>query len=351
MAKVFISYRRDDSAGHAGRVHDRLEREFGRDLVFMDVDAIPLGVNFVRVLREEVGKCEVLLAIIGAHWLEARDETGNRRLDNPNDFVRIEIGSALQRDIPVIPILLDGARLPGAAQLPGDLAELVQRNALDVRHASFHADMDKLIRTLHLMRSESDPVGIPASATVATDAGGARSPSGGRPASAETGASARPKAKGPTAEAAASPLRPTGLKGSDSHLRAELIQLVAGIVVGLMSGFVLFLIIGKICAAGASGREQDERAFVGLLVWLGLMALAVARKRAYFLRGRSWIAFSALVCLASQSTLCFGLGYALVFNGHDLGNPATAGAVLVSLASLGWLLYVRLKVRRTSAAA
>ena len=146
--KIFISYRRDDSAGHAGRVHDRLEREFGADLLFMDVDAIPLGVNFVKVLRDEVAKCDVLLALIGPNWLNVRDEEGNRRLDNPSDFLRIEIATALQRDIPVIPILLDGARMPKASQLPKDLEELSARNGLDIRHASFHPDMDKLIRGL-----------------------------------------------------------------------------------------------------------------------------------------------------------------------------------------------------------
>jgi hypothetical protein len=147
-AKVFISYRRDDSAGQAGRIQDRLEREFGRDLLFMDVDAIPLGMNFVKVLHEEVAKCGVLLAVIGPNWLDLRDEDGNRRLDDPDDFVRLEIAAALQRDIPVIPILLDGARVPKAAQLPKDLEELALRNGLDVRHASFQNDMDKLIRGL-----------------------------------------------------------------------------------------------------------------------------------------------------------------------------------------------------------
>jgi hypothetical protein len=145
---VFISYRREDSAGHAGRVHDRLERDFGSDLLFMDVDAIPLGVNFIKVLREEVAKCDVLLALIGPNWLDARDEEGNRRLDNPRDFLRIEIATALQRDIPVIPILLDSARMPKADQLPKDLEELAVRNGLDIRHASFHGDMDKLVRGL-----------------------------------------------------------------------------------------------------------------------------------------------------------------------------------------------------------
>jgi hypothetical protein len=146
--KIFISYRRDDSAGHAGRVHDRLAREFGRDLLFMDVDAVALGVDFVEVLGVEVGKCNVLLAAIGPNWLDARDENGNRRLDNEHDFVRIEIAAALQRGIPVIPVLLEGTRVPKAEQLPDDLKVLARRNGLDVRHASFHSDMDRLVRGL-----------------------------------------------------------------------------------------------------------------------------------------------------------------------------------------------------------
>jgi hypothetical protein len=147
-AKVFISYRRDDSAGHAGRVRDRLERELGHNLLFMDVDAIPLGTNFSKVLHEEVAKCGVLLAVIGPNWSDARDGEGKRRLDDPNDFVRIEVAAALHRDIPVIPILLDGSRIPKASELPDDLKELAIRNGLDVRHASFHQDMDRLIGAL-----------------------------------------------------------------------------------------------------------------------------------------------------------------------------------------------------------
>src|SRR5262245_22431348 len=154
--KVFISYRRDDSAGHAGRVHDRLEREFGRDLLFMDVDAVPLGDNFVKALSDEVAKCDVLLAVIGPNWLNARDEDGNRRLDNPHDFVRIEIGAALQRNIPVIPILLDGAKVPKANQLPKELEELSLRNGLYIRHASFHNDVDRLIRGLKGQMAKAD---------------------------------------------------------------------------------------------------------------------------------------------------------------------------------------------------
>jgi hypothetical protein len=166
-AKVFISYRRADSAGYSGRVMDRLDRELGRDLVFMDVDAIPLGTNFSKVLHEEVAKCGVLLAVIGPNWLDARDEHGNRRLDNPNDFVRIEIAAALQRSIPVIPLLLDGARIPKADELPEDLKELALRNGMEIRHASFQDDMNRLIRGLKedgVYLTEGDTSEFPAKA-------------------------------------------------------------------------------------------------------------------------------------------------------------------------------------------
>jgi hypothetical protein len=155
--RVFISYRRDDSAAHAGRVHDRLEREFGREALFMDVDTVCLGVDFVEAIREAVAKCDVLLAIVGPNWLNARDEEGNRRLDDENDYVRIEVAAALQRNIPVIPILLDGARMPKADQLPKDLEGLARRDALDVRRASFHNDIGKLIRELKGLSDEAGP--------------------------------------------------------------------------------------------------------------------------------------------------------------------------------------------------
>jgi len=154
--KVFVSYRRDDSAGHAGRVHDRLQLEFGRDVLFMDVDAVPLGMNFIKILHEEVAKCDVLLAVIGPNWLDLRDKEGNRRLDNPHDYVRIEIAAALQRDIPVIPVLLDGAEIPRSDQLPKDIEELALRNGLYVRHTSFHGDMDRLIEGLQTPLGQLD---------------------------------------------------------------------------------------------------------------------------------------------------------------------------------------------------
>lgn len=146
--KVFLSYRREDSAAAAGRLSDRLVAELGDGNVFMDVDGIALGADFVKRLIEEVACCDTLLAVIGPRWLEVADEAGDRRLDDPNDFVRVEIAAALQRDIPVIPILLDGTKIPRVDRLPDDLKHLSRRNGLDVRQASFHSDVGRLIREL-----------------------------------------------------------------------------------------------------------------------------------------------------------------------------------------------------------
>lgn len=152
MLRVFISYRRDDSAGHAGRVLDRLTSEFGIENLFMDVDAIPLGVNFVRVIREEVSRCDVMLVVIGPEWLSIVDSEGRRRLDNPADFVRIEVVAGLVRGIPVVPLLIDGAKMPYRHELPSELRELPERMGLNVRHDAFHSDMARLIRGLSELR-------------------------------------------------------------------------------------------------------------------------------------------------------------------------------------------------------
>ena len=138
----------------------------------MDVEAIPFGENFVKVIDEEVAKCDILLAIIGPGWLGARDEAGGRRLDNPLDFVRIEIAAALKRDIPVIPILIDGTRVPKAHQLPDDIKDLALRNGLNVHHDLFQGDMDRLIRSLQARRStqQTAPAATSAEGRIKVDA-------------------------------------------------------------------------------------------------------------------------------------------------------------------------------------
>ena len=117
MKGIFISYRREDSAGYAGRLYDRLATQFGADNVFMDVEGIEPGVDFVDAIGRAVGSCEVLIVIIGREWLSAGHE-GKRRIDDPSDFVRIETAAALVRGIRVVPVLVEGAAMPRADELP-----------------------------------------------------------------------------------------------------------------------------------------------------------------------------------------------------------------------------------------
>jgi hypothetical protein len=148
MRAIFISYRREDAEGQAGRLFDDLIGHFGEDTVFMDVAGIEPGRDFRRVIDEHVASCGVLLAIIGKSWIDAKDEAGQRRLDDPMDFVRLETASALKRDIPVVPVLVHGARMPRADQLPTDLAELAFRNGVELTHARWDSDVQVLIKAL-----------------------------------------------------------------------------------------------------------------------------------------------------------------------------------------------------------
>ena len=155
-ANIFINYRREDSAGHAGRLFDRLSGRFP-NRVFMDVDTIGPGIDFVEVIEQAVGCCEVLIVMIGPEWLETRDADGRRRLDNPSDFVRLEIAAALERKIRVIPVLVNGAAMPRPDDLPPDLVSLTRRNAIELSDARFAFDVDRLIQAIEGVLQEKAP--------------------------------------------------------------------------------------------------------------------------------------------------------------------------------------------------
>jgi hypothetical protein len=150
---IFMNYRRDDSEDVVGRMYDRLTAEFGKGGVFKDVEDILPGVDFRRVLEHEVANTDVLLAVIGPDWL---NRVNKRRLNDPNDFVRFEIETALKRDIPVIPVLVRRrTRLPQARHLPPSLRDFVYRNAVQVRpDPDFHRDMDRLIQGIITLFSQ-----------------------------------------------------------------------------------------------------------------------------------------------------------------------------------------------------
>ncbi len=147
MARVFLSYRRGDS-GHAGRLYDALRSRFGPENIFMDIDTIEPGVDFADVIDRAVDQCDAFIALIGRGWLDAVDADGRRRLENPDDFVRLELESALERDVVVIPTCVQGAELPSPDRLPASLAPLVRRQAIELRDVGWHDDIGRLLRRL-----------------------------------------------------------------------------------------------------------------------------------------------------------------------------------------------------------
>lgn len=140
---------------------DELANQFGPNSVFMDVSAIEPGRDFRKAIDESVATCSVLLAMIGQEWLNTKDARGGRRLEDSNDFVRIELASALRRDIPVVPVLVRGAKMPVAEELPDDLKDLAFRNAVELTHARWKSDVQVLVRAL---RPYMDPIPTPPAA-------------------------------------------------------------------------------------------------------------------------------------------------------------------------------------------
>ena len=172
MSDIFISYRRQDSDAYAGRLYDRLAARFDKARIFMDID-MDLGIDFATEIEQRVGSCKVLVAVIGRGWLDVKDGEGRRRLDDPNDWVRLEIVAALERKIPVIPALVGGAMMPAASDLPDPLSKLTRRQAIEITHSGFHSDADRLIRGLEkILASEPKQTKKTPASSQAADAGG-----------------------------------------------------------------------------------------------------------------------------------------------------------------------------------
>src|SRR4051794_22846107 len=153
MGIVFINYRRSQTAGEARALYQDMVEALGPGRVFMDVDDIAVGQDFRSVLADKLQGCELMLALIGRDWVDSRDEQGRRRLDNAADFVRIEIATALKRDVPVVPVLLQGAPMPPAEALPEEVRGLAFRNGFELSHTRWESDVRELLRRLGLKRA------------------------------------------------------------------------------------------------------------------------------------------------------------------------------------------------------
>ncbi len=148
MSRIFINYRRTDSEGYVGRVYDHLIQHFDPADIFMDVNSIEPGADFIQALEDAVAACDVFIAMIGPAWLTAADDQGQPRLMEWNDFVRLEIASALKQDKLVIPVLVGRAKMPAPDDLPEDLQALARRNAIELSHQRFAFDMGQLIERI-----------------------------------------------------------------------------------------------------------------------------------------------------------------------------------------------------------
>ena len=145
---IFISYRRDDSSGHAGRLFDKLSESFGADQIFMDIDTIDPGLDFIEVIDRALASSKVVIALIGRRWTTATDAAGRRRLDSEQDFVRMEVARSLESGIRVIPVLVQGATMPSPSELPPDLQLLTRRHAIELSDVRWKYDVGRLTKAI-----------------------------------------------------------------------------------------------------------------------------------------------------------------------------------------------------------
>jgi TIR domain len=153
-ANIFISYRREDSSGHAGRLFDSLSARFGQERIFMDIDSIGPGADFEQVIESTLESSKVVLVVIGREWTAIKDQSGHRRLEDPGDFVRMEVAAALRRSDLVIPILVQGTTMPRLSDLPPDLSALTRRNAWELSDARWSYDLSRLCNAIQRVIDE-----------------------------------------------------------------------------------------------------------------------------------------------------------------------------------------------------
>ncbi len=158
MGGIFIGYRRDDASGDAGRLYDRLSEHFGAARVFRDVEALRAGERFPAEIEGQIADCDVFIALMGDRWMGEGAHPGETRIQDPRDWVRLELAAALRREIPVIPALLDDIQMPSPAELPEDLRALTDRQAIELGAADFHTDVTRLIEVLEGYVTPTNPV-------------------------------------------------------------------------------------------------------------------------------------------------------------------------------------------------
>lgn len=242
MSSIFISYRRTGTSGYCGLLQDGLRDHFGRDRVFRDIDSIRPGADFTEVVEKAVSEAGVVLALIGSNWLDARNEAGGRRLDDPDDFVRLEIESALKHGIVVVPVLVEGAKVPSERELPPSISRLGRSQAIALSDERWEYDLNRLVTALEEL------VGAPSGTSSETASPGPNHPTdSGTAVAAATPAA--PRADGSAAGPA--PHRPPqrGLARPAGN------RVLMGSAVGIG---VLLLAIGFLVGTSGSGDQGPD---------------------------------------------------------------------------------------------
>lgn len=257
--RIVISYRRQDTPGGAGRLRESLAEHFGRENVFLDIDTIPPGVPWRKAIDKTISECDVLLPVIGMHWLSVTDEQGRRRLDQPDDVLRFEIASALSSGVKIIPVQLHGARMPGPDDLPDQIAELAEYQSIRIDDDDWPEDMKKLVRALNRIRDEkAGAVGV-ARDTIEVGQPGVVPPPAEQP----------PVGVEEQAGGIARWLGATGPEASEAQRRKRKRWQLAGYIAG-----ALFLLLS--CTPTAEDQEEYGAAgafFGNLIVGLGVALL------------------------------------------------------------------------------
>jgi hypothetical protein len=281
MRAVFISYRRADSADIAGRIYDRLVERFGEAPVFKDVDSIQPGVAFADYIVESIGQSAVQLVIIGQRWLTISSGWNRRRLDDPGDYVRLEIETALRAGVPVIPVLVMGATLPPGRRLPGSLKRLVERNAIQARpDPDFRRDMDRVIAAVEYWMTQPRALSVitPSTAPAEPLGKGTPLPTTPVPSGAKPSAPSIPPASAPPPDPAAAlePLpRDAAASKAEKPEKAEAVRL-AKTVVAPRGGPLISNEQGK-KPSTLTGKRKLVAGMAALLIVLALGGLLTNR--------------------------------------------------------------------------
>ena len=278
MAQIFISYRRGDTSAHAGRLYDGLTNRFGDDNVFMDVDTIEPGADFVDLIQGAVGQCDVFIAVIGRDWLGEKP-AGGSRIEDPEDFVRLELAASLERDIRVIPVLVEGAEMPSSSQLPEPLAKLARRHALELSDIRWRHDVQRLIDTIEkvLKTRDTAPVLEEAAQQQQAEAGRAQAAApqpaaaAPQPAPAQQHAFPPPQPAAPAATPGKDPAKRRSTQASISLALGIASVLLMFIAIGIFFGLP-GLILGRLAQVNADPQsEKGTRARGAWGFWLGII--------------------------------------------------------------------------------